>query len=83
MYRVQTNLWGISLSNIRIIKTVRDAREALSLLAQRKFEDELAAIHRAAQNMSQGKAGAAVREQAIRAVLIGFSDNVEPLELDS
>ena len=77
MYRVQTNLWGIPLSNIRIIKTVRDAKEALALLSRRKFEDELAAIHRAAQNMSQGKAGAAGREQAIRAVLIGFSNNIE------
>ena len=73
-------MWGLSLNNIRIIRTVRDAREALSLLARRKFEDELVAIHQTARTMSDSRAGMPGRELAIRAVLIGFSYNIETLE---
>jgi len=68
------------LGNIRIIKSRRDAEQALEELAARKFESELAAIRNAAQSMSRSKAGTPGREQAVRAVLIGFSGNVDALE---
>ncbi len=87
MYRVQaalkntqTGMWGISVNNIRTIKTVCDAKEALSLLAQRKYQDDLATIRRLAQKIANDRGGNPGREEAIRAVLIGFSDNVETLE---
>ena len=72
-------MWGISLSNIRIIKTERDAKEALALLTRHKFEDELVTIRQAARTMSRGRAGMPGREQAIRAVLIGFAGNIAEL----
>lgn len=72
-----------SLGNIRIIRSRRDAEQVLEELAERKFAGELAAIRQAAQSMSCGKAGIPGRDQAIRAVLIGFSDNVDALEMAS
>ncbi|MCF6200146.1 MAG: hypothetical protein L3J67_12285 [Hyphomicrobiaceae bacterium] len=71
------------MSNIRIIRTVRDAEEALSLLARRKYGQELTAIRRLAQNIANSRGGKTAREQAVRAVLIGFADNVKALELAS
>jgi hypothetical protein len=67
------------LSNIRIIKSKIDAEKALKELVVRKFSSELAVIQQAAQAMSYGKAGMQGREQAVRAVLIGFAGNVEEM----
>ncbi len=71
------------MSNARIIRSRRDAEQALEELAERKFSSELAAIRKTARTMSCSKAGIAGRDQAVRAVLIGFAGNIEPLELTS
>lgn len=68
------------MNNIRIIKTARDAKEALSELAERRFQQQLTIIRQTAQSMAQAKAGTSGRDQAVRAVLIGFSGNIEALE---
>jgi hypothetical protein len=71
------------LNNIRIIKTVRDAKEALCELAEHRFQQQLTIIRQTAQSMAQARAGTSGRDQAVRAVLIGFADNVDALELAS
>ncbi|MCF6200276.1 MAG: hypothetical protein L3J67_12980 [Hyphomicrobiaceae bacterium] len=71
------------MNNIRIIRTVCDAEEALSLLARRNFNQQLAIIRQTAQAMAQASAGTPGRDLAVQAVLIGFADNVDALELAS
>ncbi len=79
LYILQTIVWGLSLSIKRNIKTVREAEEALSLLAHRKFNQQLAVIHQTARAMAQERAGTPGRDLAVQAVLIGFADNIEQI----